>query len=165
MKSSPYENNPYTSSSEAPPSRSPRLLPLPAGRGEAVLALLLALLAAFTANSLLYGGLALGSALGIFGIFTVTALYLLIKSKHFGWYPLSCLAFSLILVAFLCPQQRRLCKNSACCFWLSPPIFWASVKSSGLPLSRRPSAFSEWGGRALFLAPYPQISPLCAVSL
>ena len=35
---------------------------------------LLALLAAFTANSLLYGGLALGSALGIFGIFTVTAL-------------------------------------------------------------------------------------------
>ncbi|MFR0733212.1 MAG: hypothetical protein ACLSHU_02440 [Oscillospiraceae bacterium] len=88
-----------------PPSRSPGSFPACRPR-EAVLALLLALLAAFTANSLLYGGLALGSALGIFGIFTVTALYLLIKSKHFGWYPLSCLAFSLILVASFCPQQR-----------------------------------------------------------
>jgi len=71
MKSSPYENNPYTSSSEAPTQPLPPAPSLPAGRGEAVLALLLALLAAFTANSLLYGGLALGSALGIFGIFTM----------------------------------------------------------------------------------------------
>ena len=86
MKSSPYENNPYTSSSEAPTQPLPPAPSLPAGRGEAVLALLLALLAAFTANSLLYGGLALGSALGIFGIFTVTALYLLTKSQNFGWY-------------------------------------------------------------------------------
>ena len=35
MKSSPYENNPYTSSSEAPTQPLPPAPSLPAGRGEA----------------------------------------------------------------------------------------------------------------------------------
>ena len=78
---------------------------LPAEGRESVLALILAPLSAFTANSLLFGGLALGSALGIFGIFTTTALYLLVKTKRFGWYPLACLVCSLILVASSPPQQ------------------------------------------------------------
>ena len=106
MKSSPYENNPYTSSSEAPTQPLPPAPSLPAGRGRPSWPLLLALLAAFTANSLLYGGLALGSALGIFGIFTVTALYLLIKSKHFGWYPPILPGLQPDPGGLLCPQQR-----------------------------------------------------------
>ena len=165
MKSSPYENNPYTSSSEAPTQPLPPAPSLPAGRGEAVLALLLALLAAFTANSLLYGGLALGSALGIFGIFTVTALYLLIKSKHFGWYPLSCLAFSLILVASFARSSDGFVKFCLLLLALTAyflglsQIVWAPLYPAGRLRSL------NGAGRALFLAPYPQISPLCAVSL
>ena len=159
MKSSPYENNPYTSSSEAPTQPLPPAPSLPAGRGEAVLALLLALLAAFTANSLLYGGLALGSALGIFGIFTVTALYLLIKSKHFGWYPLSCLAFSLILVASFARSSDGFVKFCLLLLALTAyflglsQIVWAPLYPAGRLRSL------NGAGRALFLAPYPQISP------
>ena len=63
MKSSPYENSPYTAYSEEPVQPSPPAPSLPAGKGETALALILALLAAFTANSLLYGGLALGLSL------------------------------------------------------------------------------------------------------
>lgn len=159
MKSSPYENNPYTSSSEAPTQPLPPAPSLPAGRGEAVLTLLLALLAAFTANSLLYGGLALGSALGIFGIFTVTALYLLIKSKHFGWYPLSCLAFSLILVASFARSSDGFVKFCLLLLALTAyflglsQIVWAPLYPAGRLRSL------NGAGRALFLAPYPQISP------
>lgn len=165
MKSSPYENNPYTSSSEAPTQPLPPAPSLPAGRGEAVLALLLALLAAFTANSLLYGGLALGSALGIFGIFTVTALYLLIKSKHFGWYPLSCLAFSLILVASFARSSDGFVKFCLLLLALTAyflglsQIVWAPLYPAG------PSAFSEWGGTGPVPCPLSTDLPRCARSL
>ena len=53
MKSSPYENNPYTSSSEAPhPAAPPGSFPCLQAAGRPSWPYSLALLAAFTANSL-----------------------------------------------------------------------------------------------------------------
>lgn len=159
MKSSPYENSPYTAYAEEPVQPSPPAPSLPAGKGETALALILALLAAFTANSLLYGGLALGSALGIFGIFTVTALYLLIKTKHLGWYPLSCLAFSLILVASFARSSDSFVKFYLLLLALAAYLLGLSqiVWAPFYPAGRLRSL--NGAGRALFLTPYPQISP------
>ena len=159
MKSSPYENSPYTS--DVPTEEFTQPLPpppsLPAEGRESVLALILALLCAFTANSFLFGGLALGSALGIFGIFTATALYLLVKTKRFGWYSLSCLACSLILVASF-PRSNDgtvkffllLLAFTAYLLGLSQ-IIWAPYYPAGRIQSL------NGAGRALFLTPYPQI--------
>lgn len=97
--------------------------------------------------------------LGIFGIFTVTALYLLIKSKHFGWYPLSCLAFSLILVASFARSSDGFVKFCLLLLALTAyflglsQIVWAPLYPAGRLRSL------NGAGRALFLAPYPQISP------
>lgn len=161
MKSNPYENSPYTSDPPTETSTQPLPPPpsLPAEGRESVLALILALLSAFTANSLLFGGLALGSALGIFGIFTTTALYLLVKTKRFGWYPLACLVCSLILVASF-PRSNDgtvkffllLLAFTAYLLGLSQ-VIWAPFYPAGRMQSL------NGAGRALFLTPYPQIFP------
>ncbi len=161
MKSNPYENSPYTSDPPIETSTQPLPPPpsLPAEGRESVLALILALLSAFTANSLLFGGLALGSALGIFGIFTATALYLLVKTKHFGWYPLACLVCSLILVASFPRSSDGTVKScllllafTAYLLGLSQ-VIWAPFYPAGRMQSL------NGAGRALFLTPYPQIFP------
>ena len=99
MKSSPYENNPYTSSSEAPTQPLPRLLPClqAAGRPSWPYSWRCWPPSQPTASCTVAWPWA---ALWESSEFSPSQPCIFwIKSKHFGWYPLSCLAFSLILVA------------------------------------------------------------------
>lgn len=161
MKSSPYENNPYTS--DLPPAEPRPPLPpapaLPTGGRELALALVLAVLSLLTANSLLYSGLRLGCALGICGIFTVTAVYLLLRVRRVSWYPLACLAAGLILTASLARSSDDFVKffllllaMTAYLLGLSQTV-WASSYPAGRLISL------AGAGRALLAEPYPQIVP------
>ena len=165
MKSSPYENNPYTSSSEAPTQPLPRLLPClqAAGRPSWPYSWRCWPPSQPTAScTVAWPWAALWESSGIF---TVTALYLLIKSKHFGWYPLSCLAFSLILVASFA-RSSRLCK-------ILPAASGSHRLFSGPQSNRLGSLYPAGRLRSLNgagRAPVPcplstDLPPLCAVSL